>query len=309
MQSLAMFPGQGSQYVGMANALVREFTYAEEIFAQASDAIDVNILKLCNEGPDSELALTANTQPCILTVSNAIWTVLKMETDFEPACFAGHSLGEYSALVAAEKLNFTDAVKLVRERGKFMQAAVPEGVGAMAAVLSCPVETLQASCDEFSSPQNKAEIVNYNSPMQLVIAGHKKAVEQVSQKLSEEKFRVVPLNVSAPFHSSLMLPAKEGMQPLLKATVIHSTRQKLIPNTTAHPSADYSADLLVEQIASAVKWTQSMQAAYDLGIRSYVEVGPGKVLQGLIKRILPKEVVSENTDNLLDYLNKQNSKN
>ena len=304
-QWLAMFPGQGSQYVGMAKPLIDNFPDTKTIFELASDTLGTDILKLCDEGPETDLALTANTQPCILTVSCAAWSVIQKEIpNLKPNYFAGHSLGEYSALVCAEKLKFTDALKLVRARGEYMQIAVPAGVGAMAAVLNCPAEELQNICKEISNSGNTVEVVNFNSPTQMVIAGHKNAVREAGTVLSEKKFKVIPLNVSAPFHSSLMKPARESMRPLLEAAEFAKNDNVIIPNTKAIAVKNYDAELLISQIDNAVQWTQTLQFAHENGCKSYIEIGPGKVLCGLVKRTLPKEMVCENTDQIAEFIQK-----
>lgn len=289
-QMLAMFPGQGSQFVGMGRTLLAEFPAVKSTFEEAEDAAKFNIRRLCFDGPDDELKLTANTQPSILTVSIAIWRTLQAETGIKPALFAGHSLGEYSAVVAAGKLDFASAVHLVRCRGEAMQEAVPAGVGAMAAVLNTLADDLQGRCKDASRPDSVVEVVNYNSPQQLVVAGHKTAVDRLCANLETSGIRFVILPVSAPFHSSLMLPAREAMTPLLTTSKFHQTNERVIPNLTAEITQEYGANLLIEQINSAVKWTQTLAAAHAFGCRDYVEIGPGKVLFGLARKSLPRDV-------------------
>jgi [acyl-carrier-protein] S-malonyltransferase len=287
-QTLAMFPGQGSQFVGMGRDLLSEFPQTKAVFEEAEDSARLPIRKLCLEGPEDELKLTANTQPCILTMSVAVWRALKAETGLAPGYFAGHSLGEYSAVVAAGRMDFARAVMLVRRRGEAMQQAVPAGVGAMAAVMNVPAEELKAQAAALTKKDHVVEVVNFNSPQQLVVAGHKAAVEALCAKLEAAGQRTVSLPVSAPFHSSLMKPAQEAMRPLLEETRFENPGTKVIANLTGKVEDAYGARFLVEQIASAVLWTQSLETASQAGCTSYLEVGPGKVLFGLARRCVPK---------------------
>lgn len=286
---LAMFPGQGSQYVGMGRELLTEFPAVKVVFEEAEDAARINIRKLCFDGPEDELKLTANTQPCILTVSVAVWKVLKDETGFTPDFFAGHSLGEYSAVVAAGKLPLGRAAFLVRKRGEAMQEAVPAGVGAMAAVMNVPADDLQGRCAAVSAEGSVVEVVNFNSAQQLVVAGHKKAVDQLCAGLEKDGLKFVMLAVSAPFHSSLMKPARDAMDPLLTDSPFAKSEEKIIANITGKIEPDYHADHLIKQINSAVLWTQTMDTAVAEGCTKFVEVGPGRVLFGLGRRIVPRE--------------------
>ncbi len=285
---LAMFPGQGSQTVGMGKSLLSEFPSSKVTFEEAEDATKLQVRKLCFEGPEDELKMTANTQPCILTVSVAIWRVLVEETGIKPDLFAGHSLGEYSALVAAGKLDFARAAFLVRRRGEAMQEAVPAGVGGMAAIMKCPVEKLEAICREQSKTAQMVEVVNYNSDAQLVIAGHKDAVETVVKAVEAEGGRAVILPVSAPFHSKLMEPARLKMTPLLQESTIVKNATKIIPNLTAEVTTEYPIENLIKQIDNPVLWMQSFANAMTAGMDTYLEVGPGKVLFGLARRALPR---------------------
>jgi [acyl-carrier-protein] S-malonyltransferase len=313
---LAMFPGQGSQYVGMGKTLVENFPYTKEVFEQAEDAVNINLRKLCFEGPEDDLKLTANTQPTILTCSVATWRVLKEETGLSADIFAGHSLGEYSALVASEKLSLEDAVKLVRVRGEQMQIAVPAGKGAMSAVLNFDKDELEGICKEVSSElissgqdemASSVEIANYNSAKQLIISGGAEAVSKVGEILQEKKVRVVPLPVSAPFHSKLMKPAREAMTPLLNDTVINSNSNLVIPNITATLSSDYSADNLINQIDGPVLWMQSMASAIENEASKFIEVGPGSVLFGLARRAVPKGSLILHSDDIVSTIEKLNS--
>lgn len=303
VKTLAMFPGQGSQYVGMAKTLLDEFSYTKQIFEEAEDAAKAPIRKLCLEGPEDQLKLTANTQPCIVTTSFATWTVMTKEKGFHADLFAGHSLGEYSALVAAGRMKFARAISLVRARGEAMQRAVPEGKGAMTAVLSMDASRLEDYCKKASTPQETVEIVNYNSPQQLVVAGAAMAVKRLEEALTAESVKFVSLPVSAPFHSSMMSPARDEMTPLLSATEFVNNNHPVIPNLTAEITSAYGADYLIRQIDSPVKWTQTIEKANFSGINTYIEVGPGKVLWGLARRILPKgEFKLQHTENIKDWL-------
>jgi [acyl-carrier-protein] S-malonyltransferase len=272
----------------MGKELLTEFPYSKEVFEEAEDATSVKIRHLCFEGPEDELTLTKNTQPCILTVSIAIWNVLKRETGFKPDFFAGHSLGEYSANVAAEKLSLGEAAMLVRRRGEAMQEAVPAGVGAMAAILKYPAEDLKKVCAAESSADRSVEVVNFNSEEQLVIAGHRAAVEAVVKKLSDQQVRCVMLPVSAPFHSKLMEPARLKMTPLLESAKFNNNANKIIANLSGEIATDYNVGYLIKQIDNPVLWTQSMQTAVKGETKTFVEIGPGKVLFGLLRRSLPR---------------------
>jgi [acyl-carrier-protein] S-malonyltransferase len=302
-KTIAMFPGQGSQYVGMAKILLDEFPYTNEIFEEAADFSKAPIRKLCLEGPDDQLKLTANTQPCIVATSVATWRVMTNEKGFTADVFAGHSLGEYSALVAAGRLKFSQAISLVRARGQAMQKAVPEGAGAMTAVLSMDASRLEDFCTKASKPGQSVEVVNYNSPAQLVVAGASEAVKRLEEALTAEAVKFVSLPVSAPFHSSMMKPAREEMTPMLRQTDFVNNGTRIIPNFTAESTDQYGADFLIQQIDSPVKWCQTIEKVQFSGINQYVEVGPGKVLWGLARRILPKgEFKLSHTDNVKDWL-------
>lgn len=287
-KTLCMFPGQGSQYVGMGKALLSDFPKSRTTFEEAEDASKILIRKLCLDGPEDELKLTANTQPCIVTVSVAMWRVLREETGLEADLFAGHSLGEYAALVAAEKLDFSRAVYLVRKRGEAMQEAVPAGVGAMAAVMKMPLASLEQICANHGEGEQSVEIVNYNSEAQLVIAGHKAAVDAVIKDVTEAGAKAVPLPVSAPFHSRLMAPARKKMTPLLMDSTFHVNAKRMIPNLTAEIVSEYAADYLIQQIDHPVLWMQSFEKSVEDGANTYIEVGPSKVLLGLARRALPR---------------------
>lgn len=283
-----MFPGQGSQYVGMGKALCSNFDGAQKTFSEADEALGFALSDLCFGGSENELRLTSNQQPAILTTSVATWRVLTSETDLRPALFAGHSLGEYSALVAARKLDFARAVKLVRMRGQAMQKAVPEGVGAMAAVMGTNAESLVEKCAAVDPGLGTVEVANFNGPAQQIISGHKDAVEALVKTLSEEKVRCTFLPVSAPFHSSLMAPAREEMTPELEDTPLESTEHPIIANLTGKLAQPYSIENLIKQIDNPVLWTETLSTAVDEGCDTFFEIGPGKVLFGLARKAVPK---------------------
>lgn len=288
---LAMFPGQGSQSVGMARELLEQFPSTRMIFEETEDATRLPIRQLCNEGPEDQLQLTANQQPCILTVSVAMWKVLQQEAGLQPHFFAGHSLGEYSALVASSKLTLWDAVLLVKVRGEAMQEAVPEGKGAMAAVLNGEEKTLVDLCrvvSEQAGSSNTVEVVNFNSPSQYIISGTKKEVLSVCNQLAESKIRTKLLAVSAPFHSSLMTPAKEKLAPLLSEIALKDSQHPVIANLTGSIEQPYKIELLIEQMDHPVLWTKTMETAVEQKCSTFIEVGPGAVLSGLAKRWLDK---------------------
>jgi len=281
-----IFPGQGSQQVGMGRQLAADHQLARAAFAEADEALGFALSHLCFEGPEEELNLTANTQPAVLTASIALWRVLS-ESGLRPDFVAGHSLGEYSALVAAGALSLSDAVRLVRTRGLAMQEAVPVGVGAMAAILGLPATEVDAACLAAAGDQVCAP-ANFNSPTQVVIAGHREAVERATAECRARGARQTPLlKVSAPFHSALMVPAQEKMADPLRSTVFDDLEFPLVNNVDAITISTGLAarDSLRRQISSPVRWTESVQRLLDEGVRAFVEVGPGKVLIGLVRSI------------------------
>lgn len=281
-----IFPGQGSQTVGMGKALYDAFPEAKAVFDEADAALGEKLSALCFEGPEDALKLTANTQPAILTVSVAAHAVLRKRAA-APAFVAGHSLGEYSALVAAGALTLSDAVRSVRARGTFMQEAVPAGVGAMAAVIGLAPEKVKEACDAAAQGQVCAP-ANYNSPEQTVIAGNAQAVERAQAKLKElGAKRVLPLPVSAPFHCALMEPVKPRLKAVLDQVQVSALEVPVVTNVEAQPNRDAArvVPLLVEQVTHPVRWIESVEALQRLGVTKVVEVGPGKVLSGLVKRI------------------------
>ena len=282
-----IFPGQGSQYPGMGKELAENFKIARETFAEADDALDFRISRICFEGPEEELKLTFNTQPAILTVSIAALRVLCSETQLCAEFLAGHSLGEYSAFVAAGALTFADAVRTVRARGTFMQEAVPVGVGTMAAIIGVEPEILAEICREAAQGEVVAP-ANYNSPGQIVIAGHTAAVGRVIEIAKSRGFRkAMLLPVSAPFHCSLMAPAGERLAQTLSGVSFSQMAIPVVTNVEAHPNQDESRvpELLVRQVSAPVLWEASVIRMVDMGVERFVEIGPGKVLSGLVKRI------------------------
>jgi [acyl-carrier-protein] S-malonyltransferase len=287
MKSTAfIFPGQGSQYVGMGRELFENFGVAKQIFEEADDTLHFSVSALCFKGPEEGLKLTENTQPAILTTSIAALKVLEAEKGMTPQFTAGHSLGEYSALVASGALSFSEAVKTVRLRGKFMQEAVPVGEGAMAAVLGMEREQIEELCETCSSGEVLAP-ANFNCPGQIVIAGHSKAVERAIERIKQGGKKAVLLPVSAPFHSPLMKPAGERLEKALEEVSVRDLKIPLVTNVEAevNTSKDRVKGLLVAQVSSPVRWEESMRKIVEKGVEQILEIGPGKVLSGLMKRI------------------------
>jgi [acyl-carrier-protein] S-malonyltransferase len=284
-----LFPGQGSQKVGMGRALADAHAEARAVFAEADATLGYALSKICFEGPESELTLTANAQPAILTTSVAALRVLQARATVRPAAVAGHSLGEYSALVAAGALRFADAVRLVHLRGKFMQEAVPAGVGAMAAILGLGAPEVAAICREAAGDEVVSP-ANLNGGGQVVIAGHKAAVDRacVAAKARGAK-RALPLAVSAPFHCALMRPAAERLARELERVEIAVPTVPVVTNVEAEPNQDATRvrELLTRQVTSPVRWEESVQRLAGLGVTVAVEVGFGNVLAGLVRRIAP----------------------
>ncbi len=301
-----VFPGQGAQYIGMGGEFYRQFPVARHTFEEASDVLGFNLIKLCFEGEPDELNLTANAQPAILSTSIAALRVLDQETDIVPDLVAGHSLGEYSALVASGALKFKDAVHTVRKRGEFMQSAVPVGAGSMAAVIGLSAEEVEGICQQVSSDDSVVSCANYNSPQQTVISGHGKAVQEVSGMLKKAGAkRVVPLAVSAPFHCSLMDKAARNLSEVLSDVQIMDIRTPVVTNVEAVANTDKNRvkDLLVQQVVKPVRWFASMEYLYDQKVTDFMEIGPGNVLTGLIRRTL-KGVNLVNIENIsqLDHI-------
>jgi [acyl-carrier-protein] S-malonyltransferase len=290
-----VFPGQGSQYVGMGRELAEWSTAAREVFEEADDALGFPISSICFEGPEESLKLTENTQPAILAASVAAYRSFRSHVEAVPAFVAGHSLGEYSALVAAESISFSDAVNAVRERGRAMQEAVPPDRGAMAALLGMDREEVLSICVEASSKGGMVSPANYNAPGQIVIAGLRENVLSAVGIFKERGGKkAVELPVSAPFHCALMEPAARRMEEVLGDIHVDSPKTVLINNAEAVPvsRASQVVPSLVSQVTSPVLWTDSVTEMAGKGVSSYLELGPGKVLAGLIKRIDGKASVS-----------------
>ncbi len=285
-----LFPGQGSQYVGMGKELYENFTIAKEIFEEANESLKFNLRKLCFEGPESELNMTENAQPAILTVSYAAYKVFKNLYNINPLAVAGHSLGEYSALVVAKAVDFYDAVKVVRARGKFMQSAVPIGIGTMAAILGLARDKVEEACKE-AAEESFVQPANYNCPGQIVVSGYVKGVELAS-KLARIKgaIKAVQLAVSAPFHSKLMEPAARMLAKEFDYVNVKDPVIPVISNVDALPNytKENLRELLIRQVSNAVKWEDSMKNMINMGVNTVIEFGPGRVLCGLMRKINKK---------------------
>jgi [acyl-carrier-protein] S-malonyltransferase len=296
-----LFPGQGSQFAGMGKDLADNFPIARQVFEEANDALGFDLASICYNGPEDELKLTANTQPAILTMSLAALRVLEAESGLKADLAAGHSLGEYSALVCAGAIRFADAVCTVRQRGIFMQEAVPVGTGAMAAILGLDLPVLEAVCREAAAGQVVSP-ANFNSPGQVVIAGHAEAVSRAIE-LAKQKGakRALPLPVSAPFHCALMIPAGERLAAVLSDVAFSEMGLPVVSNVEAAANQDASRlrELLVKQVSAPVRWEETITCMANLGVDRYVEIGPGKVLSGLVKRMV-KDCTIQNVQNMDD---------
>jgi len=282
-----VFPGQGSQAVGMLGDLSNTFKQIKETFDEASDALGRDLWALAQNGPIEELNLTQNTQPLVLTASIAMWRVWQSEVGIKPAYVAGHSLGEYSALVTASSLGFVDAVKLVEQRATFMQAAVPKGVGSMAAILGLSVDTLIDICQQ-AAENEVVSAVNFNAPGQVVIAGNASAVNRAIELAKEAGAkRALPLAVSVPSHCSLMLPAAEKLSEAMSSINFSKPDIAVLHNTDVaqHEGIAAIREALTKQLHTPVRWTETIEALASSGVTKVVECGPGKVLTGLNKRI------------------------
>ncbi len=296
MKTAIVFPGQGSQALGMGLWLYQNFPLAQQTFDEASGALGLDIKKLCFESSEAELALTQNTQPALLCVSTATQRVLRETTGLQPTITAGHSIGEYASLVMADVLDFVTAMKAVRLRGEAMQAAVPVGQGGMVAVLGLNEEQIQALCQwaESASGQGPVQAANYNCPGQVVISGNLQALNYLRENFKPEvvpgetkRVKFIPLNVSAPFHCSMMKPAEDKMKEFLTPLAFQKPRYPIVQNLTATISTEPEMikKNLIAQVSGAVRWTQSIQTIRSHGVQNYIECGHGSVLKGLIKKI------------------------
>ena len=301
-----LFPGQGSQVVGMGLEFYKNFDTAKKIFTEADDSLDFKISKIILEGPENELKLTQNTQPAILTVSYAIYNVLKKDLGFSLNSFkyfAGHSLGEYSALVCCGSLKFKDALYLLRERGKAMQEAVPVGKGAMLAILGSKIDEINELISQFNQ-KGVCEIANDNSDGQTIVSGNKESIAGLHKVLKEKKKKAILLPVSAPFHCSLMKDAANKMKEKIEPVNFEKLDFEIISNVTALPENDPKKIkmLLVEQIYTKVRWRESIINMSNNGINEFIEIGPGKVLSGLVKRII-KDTKANSINSIEDAKN------
>jgi len=296
-----LFPGQGSQHAGMGKELADNFVAARRVFEEANDALGFDLTSLCYNGPEEELKLTANTQPAILATSVAALKVLEAESGLVPSFTAGHSLGEYSALVCAGGLAFADAVRVVRQRGTFMQEAVPVGTGSMAAILGLGLDDLDVVCADAAQGQVVSP-ANYNSDSQVVIAGHTEAVNRaIDLAKGKGAKRALLLPVSAPFHCSLMLPAGDRLASVLADVEVGEMSLPVVSNVEAIPNQDSArvCELLVKQVSAPVRWQETIVSMVELGVDRYIEIGPGKVLSGLVKRMAKGSTV-QNVQNVTD---------
>ena len=289
-----IFPGQGSQSVGMGNELYKKFDLVKKVFREADSKLNYSISKIILDGPESDLKLTKNTQPAILTISYSIFKLITEEFNVDLkkdiTFYAGHSLGEYSALVASGSLLFTDAVLLLHQRGKLMQEAVPSGKGSMIAVMGLDLNEINKFIEEIKGDKGVCEVANDNSHSQIILSGDKSAIDEISKNLKNNKKKSIPLPVSAPFHCSLMKPAAKKMEKNIFETNFNNPRVQIVSNVTAQATknSDDIKKLLVEQIFSKVRWRESIEYMINNGVKEFIEIGPGKVLSGLVKRINDK---------------------
>jgi [acyl-carrier-protein] S-malonyltransferase len=308
--SALLFPGQGSQTVGMGIEFYTNFELVKKIFKEADDKLKYPISKIILEGPEDKLQLTQNTQPAILTVSYSIFRVLKDEFDFDFSSFkffAGHSLGEYSALVCSDCLNFEDALHLLHERGKAMQEAVPIGKGSMIAILGMKIQEILSLLKLQNNDGGVCEIANDNANGQVIVSGNKEKVESFQNILKEKKIKSIPLKVSAPFHCSLMKPAANIMKDKIKITNFKKPQFRIINNVNANPeeNPENIKSLLIEQIFSTVKWRETILKMREEGVKNFVEIGPGKVLTGMVKRTV-KDAIGFSINSIADIKNLKN---
>jgi len=308
--SALLFPGQGSQVVGMGSDLYKNFELVKKIFKQADEKLNYSISKLILEGPEDKLQLTKNTQPAILTVSYSIFNVLKEEFNYnfdKFKYFAGHSLGEYSALVCSNSISFNDALYLLHERGKAMQEAVPVGKGSMIAVLGVKSDEIEELLKFKKEEKGICEIANDNADGQVIISGNAESIKSFKILLKEKKIKSIPLKVSAPFHCSLMKPAAKIMEDKIKNTKFNKPSIKIVNNVTADPEDDPNTikKLLIDQIFSTVRWRESVIKMSQNGVKNFIEIGPGKALTGMVKRTV-KEVNCFSINSIIDIKNLTN---
>ena len=309
MSSL-LFPGQGSQVVGMGSEFFNNFQLVKKIFQVADEKLNFSISKLILEGPSDKLQLTKNTQPAILTVSYSIFEVLKKEFNFDFSSFkffAGHSLGEYSALVCSDSLKFEDALYLLHQRGTAMQEAVPVGLGSMVAVLGTKIDIIKELISLNLNKDDVCEIANDNAEGQVIISGKKESVERIEKVLKEKKIKSIQLKVSAPFHCTLMTPAAEYMADKINNVKFKKPKYEIISNVTANPITDSEniKQFLIKQIYSSVKWRESILRMSKEKVRNFIEIGPGKVLTGMVKRTI-KDSNCFSINSIADIKNLQN---
>ena len=300
-----IFPGQGSQSVGMGHQLYKNFNLVKKVFQEADEKLNFSISKIILEGPEEDLKLTKNTQPAILTISYSIFKLIteefqiNLKKDF--IFFAGHSLGEYSALVASGSLLFSDAILLLHQRGKFMQEAVPNGKGSMLAVMGLTLNEINKFIVELGKDKGVCEVANDNSNSQIILSGDKSAIDEISKILKNNKKKSIFLPVSAPFHCSLMNPAAKRMEDKINQTNFKNPSVDIVSNVTAEPVRDSQEikSLLIKQIFSKVRWRESVLFMIKNGVNEFIEIGPGKVLSGLVKRISDK-VLSKSINTIED---------
>ena len=309
MSSL-LFPGQGSQVVGMGSEFFNNFPLVKKIFKEADEKLNFSISKIILEGPSDQLQLTKNTQPAILTVSYSIYETLKKEFNFDFSSFkffAGHSLGEYSALVCSDSLKFEDALYLLHQRGKAMQEAVPVGLGSMVAILGTKIDLIKEIININLNKDDVCEIANDNAEGQVIISGKKDSVERVEKVLKEKKIKSIQLKVSAPFHCTLMKPAAEYMTNKINNVEFKIPKHEIISNVTADPITDPEIikKFLIKQIYSSVKWRESILRMSKEKVRNFIEIGPGKVLTGMVKRTI-KDANCFSINSIADIKNLQN---
>lgn len=305
----ALFPGQGSQHPGMGKFLYDEFQIARETFEEASDALKLDFKKLCFDGSETDLALTENTQPCLLLVSTATYRVFTSLVDFKPVAAAGHSIGEYAANVSAGSLKFTDGIRAVRSRGQFMQSAVPVGQGGMLAVMGLTPEQTEKLCSwvESETGEKPIEPANFNAPGQIVISGKAKLIEWLQKNFKADLFapetprcKFIPLKVSAPFHCSMMKPAEEKMAIVLNDIQFSDAKFPIVANVhaKAEKSGSVLRKLLIEQISSPVRWVECVEELKQLGAKKMIEFGCGRVLAGLAKKIDSENIRTFNINSI-----------